>query len=53
MAGVSTVLTSLIVWLEANTFIKEYGPHTLTGVVKLECIPVQEGDERDKYAIND
>ena len=29
------VFTSLIEWLEARTFIKVYGLHSLTGVVKL------------------
>ena len=29
------VFTSLIVWLEASTFIKVCGLHSLTGVVKL------------------
>ena len=35
MAGASTVFTNLIAWLEASTFIKVYGLHSLTGVVKL------------------
>ena len=49
------VFTSSIVWLEASTFIKAYGLHSLTGVVKLagKCIPVREDDARDKYSIND
>ena len=29
------VFTSLIAWLEASMFIKVYGFHSLTGVVKL------------------
>ena len=29
------VFTSLIAWLKAGTFIKVYGLHSLTGVVKL------------------
>ena len=48
------VFTSLIAWLETSTFIKVYGLHSLTGVVKLvKCILVQEDGERDKYIIND
>ena len=47
------VFTSLIAWLEASSFIKVYGLHSLTGVVKLvataKCILVREDDERDKY----
>ena len=35
MVGASTVFTSLIAWLEASTFIKVYGLHSQTGVVKL------------------
>ena len=36
-------------------FIKVYGLHSLTGSYSKthKCIPVQEDDERDKYAIND
>ena len=46
------VFTSLIVWLEVSTFIKVYELHSLTGVVKThKCIPEQEDDKRDKYAI--
>ena len=46
------VFTSLIAWLETNRFIKEYGLHSLSGVVKThKCIPVREDDKRDKYAI--
>ena len=29
------VFMSLTAWLQANTFIKVYGLHSLTGVVKL------------------
>ena len=36
-------------------FIKVYGLHLLTGVVKLvtECTLVRGDDEHDKYTIND
>ena len=40
---------SLIAWLEASTFIKVYGLHSPTGVIKFDkCFPVLEDDERDK-----
>ena len=33
-----SVFTSLIAWLEASTFIKVYGLHSLAGVVKLVSV---------------
>ena len=35
MAGASTSVYELIAWLEASTFLKVYGFHLQTGVVKL------------------
>ena len=45
------VFTSLIVWLEANTFIKVHGLHSLT---KHVCkVHPAEDNKRDKYTVND
>ena len=44
------VFTSLITWLEASTFIKVHGLHSLTKRVT-KCI-LREDNEHDKYAVN-
>ena len=41
---------SSIAWLEANTFIKAYGLHSLT---KPSKCTMWEDNEHDKYAVND
>ena len=45
-----TPFMSSIEWLEANTFIKAYGLHSLT---KLSKCSIQEDNEHDEYAVND
>ena len=48
------VFTNLIAWLEANTFIKVYGLHSLTGIVKLvSASRCGKTTNMIKYAVND